>query len=219
MKEALERAKPEPMPARMRPMELPDREYPPFDEAGWLFENKYDGYRMLARIDGDNIQLFSHNLDSSLLNKRAESIVPTLSQIHHQVILDGELVVIDEDGLPTFALVHNFKKGVGTVEYYVFDALHVDGYNLTGTSGLSLWERKLVLREVLPEELTNVHYVDYVEEKGIEKYEEAKEFGIEGIVAKPASSLYFPGRTSPRWRKIRKNYIRDRFNLTSIYRE
>lgn len=78
MKEASERAKPEPMPSRMRPMELPDREYAPFDKAGWFFEFKYDGYRMLARIDGDNIQLFSHNLDTSLLDQRVASIVSSL---------------------------------------------------------------------------------------------------------------------------------------------
>lgn len=127
--------------------------------------------------------------------------------------------MVDEDGLPTFGLVHLYKKGVGTPCYYVFDVLYADGHNLTGTTGLPLVERKAVLKDILPDDLVNVHYVDHLERKGIEKYEEAKELGIEGIVAKGATSLYFPGRTSPRWRKIRKNYIRRHFDLTPIYRE
>jgi bifunctional non-homologous end joining protein LigD len=103
----------------------------PFNDKGWLFEVKWDGYRALAFIDHGKVQLKSRS--DHLWNGKFPSLVENLKKIHSQVILDGELVVLDEKGKSEFQLMQNYQReGKGNLIYYVFDLLYYKGEDLQG---------------------------------------------------------------------------------------
>ena len=172
----------------------------PFDDSNWVFENKYDGYRALAVINADNVELFSRNQLSFTTNFKP--IAEALKKIAHTTILDGEVVVENSSGHSDFQLLQNYiKTGKGTLKYYVFDILSLDGNDITN---LPLLQRKELLRLLLKKEkLTNIMYSEHVKEKGIEYFELAEKNQTEGIIAKKAASPYRFGQRSDEWLKIK----------------
>lgn len=170
----------------------------PFDESGWLFEIKWDGFRAIAEVENGKVNLYSRNLLS--FNKQFEAIVEELKKIEDTVILDGEIVVLDKDGKPSFQLLQNYQRtGEGNLIYYVFDLLYADGQNLIEEP---LLERKNKLKKVLPK-LNLVKISDHIVEKGIEFFKAAEKQGLEGIMAKDSASPYRQGKRTKEWLKIK----------------
>ena len=179
-----------------------------FTRPGWVFEIKYDGYRVIAAREGGEGVLWSRNgNDLTATFPEIARAVRGLPCDH--VIVDGEVVVHDAEGLPSFARLQ--KRGRlqnhadiqrASVELparmYVFDLLAVGGLDLRG---LPLLARKEVLREVLPP-AGPLHYCDHIAEAGETMYEHAIRMRLEGVVAKRADSIYVSARSGS-WMKIR----------------
>lgn len=172
----------------------------PFDNSDWIFENKYDGYRTLAVINEDDVQLFSRNKISFTNNFKP--ISEDLKKISHNVVLDGEVVVENESGRSDFQLLQNYlKTGKGNIKYHVFDILNLDGND---TTNLTLLERKELLKMLLSKfKFSNTFYSDHIPEKGIDFFELAAKNKMEGIIAKKANSTYTVGKRSGDWLKIK----------------
>ncbi|MGM8363571.1 DNA ligase D [Flavobacterium sp. ARAG 55.4] len=172
----------------------------PFDDEDWVFENKYDGYRTIAVINSDEINLWSRNQLS--FNENFETLIPELKKIEHTVVLDGEVVVENNEGKASFQLLQNYlKTGTGNLKYYVFDILNLDG---NSTLKLNLLERKELLKILLDKhKLSHVFYSEHTAGNGIKEFERAIKNKIEGIIAKKADSIYLSGKRSNDWLKIK----------------
>jgi bifunctional non-homologous end joining protein LigD len=169
-----------------------------FDRDDWLFEIKWDGYRAMAEVNGNKVDVYSRNLIS--FNDRYPAIREALKELGMKAVLDGEIVCVDENGMASFQLLQQHQRtGEGTLIYYVFDILYLDGYDLTE---LPLWRRKEILQQALPEHDT-IRYSDHVEENGIDLYEAAQRQGLEGIIAKNMNSPYRIDARSKEWLKIK----------------
>jgi bifunctional non-homologous end joining protein LigD len=94
------------MPTNVRPM-LATLVHQPFDRRGWLFEFKWDGYRTIAEVDKGQVRLNSRNGLS--FTKRYWPITAALQKLEHQAVLDGEVVVLDEKGHPSFEGLQNYR--------------------------------------------------------------------------------------------------------------
>lgn len=171
----------------------------PFNNKEWLFEIKWDGFRALAYADEGKITLASRSQHS--FNSKFPLIVEDLKKIPGQVILDGEIVILDAKGKSHFQLMQNYQTNTeGTLLYYVFDMLYKDGQDLRE---LPLIERKQQLKAFLDGlSLTRANYSDHIEEKGIPFFKAAKKNHLEGIVAKKISSTYQSKRSTD-WLKIK----------------
>lgn len=172
----------------------------PFDDPDWIFEHKYDGYRAVAVINPNDVQLYSRN--ALLFTDDFKPIAEALRKIPHAAVLDGEVVVENAAGRSDFQMLQNYlKTGKGKLRYYVFDLLSLDG---TDTTGLTLLERKELLRLLLKKQkLTNVFFSGHVREKGVSLLEEAAKSKAEGIIAKKADSAYSTGQRTNDWLKIK----------------
>ena len=169
-----------------------------FNKADWIYELKWDGYRALANIAGGKVDLYSRNGIS--FKQKFSSVYQNLKTIPHDVILDGEIVALDEDGLPKFQNLQNYQSNpVGELRYYVFDLLYLNGHNMMH---LPLLERKSLIEDVI-EDVPQVFYCDHVDTMGKIFYEKTVEAGMEGVIAKKADSQYIPGSRSADWLKIK----------------
>ncbi len=170
----------------------------PFDKEGWYFEIKWDGYRAIAECLHGAVRLYSRNNQS--FAGHYPLIVQELKKIPFEVVLDGEVVVLDKNGRSDFGALQNYRRAPGgNLVYYVFDILHFEGHDLTG---LPLYKRKELLKQVLPE-LERVKLNWHIENNGIEFYRGAEDLGLEGVVAKDSGSPYITGGRSWYWRKIK----------------
>ncbi len=197
-----------PIPSTIHPMlaTLVDK---PFDNADWLFEIKWDGYRSVAFLDDGKARLVSRN------QNEMTSQYPELRDLPEYVrartaILDGEIVALDEAGHPSFSLMQQ-RTGISgsgrrvkasdrsvPIAYYVFDLLYLDGYDL---SRVDLEKRKELLAGIIAGSAL-VRYSDHHLEQGTALYEAAKQQGLEGIVAKRRNSCYEQKR-SREWLKMK----------------
>lgn len=185
------------MPRQVKPM-LATLVEEPFDRAGWLFEIKWDGYRAVAEVSPEGVSLYSRNHKS--FEHKFTPIVESLRGLAHEAVLDGEVVVIDEQGRSDFQLLQNYQTtGVGRLRYYVFDLLYLDGRDLRG---LPLGERKALLGKVIAG-LPDVLLSEHVEEHGAAFFQAAAAQGLEGIIAKNGSSPYREGERCLDWLKLK----------------
>jgi bifunctional non-homologous end joining protein LigD len=185
------------MPRKVKPM-LATPVDRPFDRPGWLFEIKWDGWRVLAEIEDGRINLYSRA--SLSYNERFPALVQSLQSFKHDALLDGEVVVVDQKGQPNLQLLQHYTKNPqGQLVYYVFDLLYLDGEDLRDRP---LWRRKEMLKPLLRGQ-ARVLYCDHIEEKGKAFFEEVRKRGLEGMVGKRAASLYQSGRRGPNWLKIK----------------
>ncbi len=186
-----------PMPHAIRPM-LAAVAKEPFDHPDWIFEVKWDGYRAIAEIRDNDVSLYSRNLIS--LNKKFGPVVQALQSFRDDAILDGEIVVVDDQGRPDFELLQDYRSsGRGHLVYYVFDLLYFHGHDLTD---LPLLSRKKLLKQVLPT-APELRFSEHVTNEGILFFNAAREKGIEGVMAKDSQSVYLPGMRSRQWLKIK----------------
>jgi bifunctional non-homologous end joining protein LigD len=170
----------------------------PFDRRGWLFEVKWDGYRAIAEVGTNGVELYSRN-DKSFAERFAP-IVESLKKLKHEAILDGEIVAVDEEGISSFQLLQNYQKtGKGNLHYFVFDLLSLDSRDLRA---LPLEDRKRLLAKTV-KGLARVSYSEHILESGIAFFEAAEAKGLEGIIAKNASSTYREGMRGHDWLKIK----------------
>jgi bifunctional non-homologous end joining protein LigD len=186
------------MPAWIAPMlaKLVDA---PFNDENWLFEIKWDGYRVLSFVDKAKVQLYSRNKNS--FNSLFPSVVEELKNLNAQVILDGEVVVVDKNGKSSFEQLASFQRNqTGALTYFIFDILFYDGQDLRS---LPLMERKERLKKLLANfNSLQIRYNDHVEEKGIEFFKKAVKSKLEGIIGKNKQSVYVSKRSSE-WVKIK----------------
>lgn len=169
-----------------------------FNKANWIYELKWDGYRALANIHNGKVDLYSRNGIS--FKVKFKELYEQLKLIPHDVILDGEIVALDEDGKPVFQKLQNYRNDPsGELRYYVFDLLYLNGHNIMD---LPLTERKSLLPQVI-EDIPQVYYCDHVESMAKAFFEQAVEMGMEGVIAKKADSKYSPGARSDKWLKIK----------------
>jgi bifunctional non-homologous end joining protein LigD len=192
-----------PMPRLVRPM-LATLIKEPFDDEEWIFEVKWDGYRAMAEIRNGKVSLYSRNLHS--LDEKFAPIRDTLRKLTFEALLDGEIVVVDDEGYPDFQMLQDYRKSrKGHLIYYVFDLLHLGGHDLTN---LPLIRRKELLRKVLPS-LPGIRFTDHIGKDGIAFFNVVREKGLEGIVAKNSGSVYRTGKRSLQWLKVKTRDTQD----------
>ena len=173
----------------------------------WLFEIKYDGYRVVSFLNNDKVQMFtrSHIDYTAKFPTLAESLLKYFK--NHQVVLDGEVVCFDKTGKSDFGMLQNaIKENDTNMSYVVFDILEYDGKDLRD---LELIERKNLLSKLFNQASDNLVLSQYVINKGKQCYNFAKKKNLEGIVAKKINSKYIGKRTMD-WLKI-KCYFRQEF--------
>jgi bifunctional non-homologous end joining protein LigD len=180
-----------------------------FTREGWIFELKYDGVRALVSVAGDAVRI-SGRRGGDETSRYPEAAAIRAGIRAGQAIVDGELVVLDADGRPSFERLQQ-RIGVSRetdvrrvaaehpVTYVAFDLLQLDGRDLLTTE---LRIRKKTLRETIVDS-PNILYAEHVERDGVALFEEARTSGIEGIIGKRADSIYRPGVRSPDWVKIK----------------
>ncbi|HEX6133591.1 MAG TPA: DNA ligase D [Longimicrobiales bacterium] len=186
----------------------------PFDDDGWVFELKYDGYRVLGARQARGVALRSRNGND--MTRALPEIADALARLPYgDFIVDGEVVVHDEAGLPSFQRLQKRARLTRSLDIqraaaelpatlYVFDLLAFAGRDLRG---LPLTERKALLRDLLPS--TGVlRYSDHIVGRGKAFFELAESMQLEGIMGKRADSPYRAGR-SREWVKIRASRVDD----------
>jgi bifunctional non-homologous end joining protein LigD len=170
----------------------------PFDHPDWIFETKWDGYRAIAEIERGRVRLYSRYGQS--FAERYTTVVESLRDLGHNAVLDGEVVVFDEQGRSQFQLLQSYQNAQrGRLVYCVFDLLHLDGRDLTS---LPLIKRKKVLRKLL-KNLPHVMYSEHIATTGEAFFKATVELGLEGMMAKYAVSTYKPGLRSRDWLKVK----------------
>jgi bifunctional non-homologous end joining protein LigD len=193
-----------PMPGFIEPMAatLADR---PFRDEDWLFEVKWDGYRLQAVVRDGKVRTFTRS------GKDGEAYFPRLlappSWIDaREAIVDGEVVAVGDDGLPDFSLLQERlgrKSPAGGpaagLVYQAFDLLHLDGRSLLR---VPLEDRKRLLRSVVRED-SRVRFSGHVETEGVAFLEACAAQGLEGAIAKHRRSVYEPGTRSRAWLKLK----------------
>ena len=174
--------------------------------AGWIHEIKYDGYRIGCRIRNGRATLISRN--GKDWTAAFPEIVAAAADLPVQdALIDGEIAIVLPDGRTSFQLLQNAFRGErsegrqrGTLMYFAFDLLRLDGERLTGRP---LVERKKRLKALLARrgggrqrqgEGGRIRYADHVEGDGDAFYDQARRLGLEGIISKRASEPYRPGR-------------------------
>jgi len=180
----------------------------PFSGEGWLFEVKYDGFRVLAAKEGAEASLrYRRGLDATALYPEVAQALRALPL--ERAILDGELVVLDAGGRPSFQALQKralLSKSADVARaakarpasFFAFDLLAFGDLDLRP---LPLRERKALLARILPR-AGPLRYADHVDERGEDFFREARARGLEGVVAKKADSRYRAGRSGA-WLKVR----------------
>jgi bifunctional non-homologous end joining protein LigD len=168
----------------------------PFDRAGWVYEEKYDGIRALAYRERGVVRLVSRNLIDR--TDGFPQVVAALEKLPDgDFMLDGELVALDETGVSRFQL---WQQGA-SVRFAVFDCLQRDGKPLLERP---LSERRTALEALVPARgVGALMRARRLDGDGVAAYRLAKQSGWEGIIAKDAASPYEPGRRSPFWLKVK----------------
>jgi bifunctional non-homologous end joining protein LigD len=171
----------------------------PFDRPGWVFEIKWDGYRIIAEVDKGRVQLYSRN--GLLFTERYDAVAAALAKMPHQAVLDGEVVVLDDKGHASFEALQNYRNHGpgGHLVYQVFDILYLDGHDLRS---LPLIRRKDILGQILPA-LPGLAFCDHIQEHGLAFFDAVAKAGIEGMIAKDGASKYLAGRRSNSWLKVK----------------
>jgi bifunctional non-homologous end joining protein LigD len=170
----------------------------PFDEEGWIYEVKWDGYRAIAFVKQDTVTLKSRN-DKSF-DEKFYPIHKALQELNINAVLDGEVVVVNDKGLTDFGKLQNWRSEAdGELKYYLFDLLWLNGYSLME---LPLTDRRSLLKElILPNETVLIS--ENFDATGTEFFSLAEKMRLEGIIAKKANSIYSPGMRSREWLKIK----------------
>jgi bifunctional non-homologous end joining protein LigD len=173
----------------------------PFDDKDWLFEIKWDGYRAISEIRNNKILLYSRK--GLNFQPTYPVVVNQLNTIKEEVVLDGEIVVLNDEGKPDFQLLQHYSENKNRpIQYCVFDLLELNGQD---TTKLPLSDRKELLKEIIPPDDPVLKYSDHIIAEGKSFFKVSTEKNLEGIMAKKIDSKYFPGRRTTEWLKIKNH--------------
>lgn len=172
----------------------------PFDDKDWLFEIKWDGYRAITEKNKNNIALYSRN--GITFEYTYPIVVNQLKLIEEDVVLDGEIVVLNDEGHPSFQLLQHYSENADRpIQYQIFDLLELNGHD---TTGLTLVQRKELLQQIIPENEV-IKYSDHVFEHGKSFFTVSTDRNLEGIIAKKINSKYYTGKRTAEWLKIKNH--------------
>ncbi len=197
----------------------------PFSKQGWLYELKYDGYRLItvksppgdeeaARRDRRGARFyFRSGLEATVSYPDLARAVAALP--YERLVLDGEVTILDEEGRPDFHRLQQRGRLSRPADaeraavrmpatYFVFDLLGFEDFDLRP---LTVVQRKRLLRQLLPA-AGPLRFADHVEARGEDFYRAVTEMGLEGMVAKKADAPYTGGRSN-RWLKVRTDRVGD----------
>lgn len=197
MKQLLQKGNRSPFPTDIMPMlaTLVDK---PFDDAGWVYEIKWDGYRALGYRNKNIADLRSRNNKS--FNEKFYPVYDALKNWDINGVVDGEIIVVNDKGVPDFSDLQAWRSEAdGQLAFYLFDILWLDGISVME---LPLTERREILRSIIPADGI-IKLSENFEATGSEFYQLADKMGLEGIMAKKASSLYTPDLRTKEWLKIK----------------
>ncbi|WP_316822973.1 DNA ligase D [Pedobacter gandavensis] len=199
VKALLKKGKKSKIPIGIKPM-LASLVDEPFNNAGWIYEVKWDGYRALGfSLKNGDVQLLSRN--NKQFNKKFYPIFELMQSWKIDIVVDGEILILNEIGISNFEDLQNWKtEADAKLIYYVFDLIWFEGKDLTG---LPLAERQAILARVLPQHDDRIRISKVFKGKGGEFFEAATRIGLEGIIAKKADSVYQPNMRSSDWLKIK----------------
>ena len=184
----------------------------PFSDDAWLFEIKYDGYRLIADKRDRIVSLrYRSGLDATAVFPEIASAIRRLP--YDQFVIDGEVVVLDSDGTPSFHLLQqrgrlSNRRDIARAAARLpatFFGFDLPGFNGFDIRSVPLLERKLVLGEVMPR-LGPLRFVDHFVGIGEALLEQAEAMQLEGVMAKRTDSKYVGGR-SDLWLKIRTQHV------------
>jgi bifunctional non-homologous end joining protein LigD len=184
----------------------------PFDDPDWLFEVKWDGFRVEAALGGGEVRLWTRG-EKDAAGYFGDVLAPPSWIKAADAIVDGEVIALDRHGEPDFALLQSRIRGRGrpadpaggaaasgsSFVYEVFDLLHLDGRSLLDEP---LLERRRLLASVLRAD-PRVRMSEHIVGDGIAFFEAARRRRLEGIMAKDARSPYTPGARSKAWQKVK----------------
>ena len=172
----------------------------PFDRKGWVYEEKYDGYRIMAYKEGRKVQLFSRNdIDRAARYPQIADAIRALRPA--TLVLDGEAVVFDRTSVSRFQLL---QRGAADSVFVVFDCLFLNGKDLR-REPLSVRRaslEKMLSPSVLSSSGSILRLSQRLAESGLAAYKAATQKGLEGLIAKDLSSSYVESR-SDRWQKVK----------------
>src|SRR6201997_2554249 len=184
------------LPKRLQPM-LATLTDAPFDDPDWAFEDKYDGFRMIAEIKNGTVALYSRN--GKIISRSYIEVAKALESVEADAVIDGELVAIGKDGVSHFQLLQNALRHEAKLLYCAFDLMFADREDLRK---LPLLERKMRLKAILPRDKL-IAFSRHREASGTRFFAEAERKGLEGIMAKRADSPYASGSRTADWLKIK----------------
>jgi len=191
-----------PFPTTLTPM-LTEGSRHAFNDPEWVYEPKWDGFRVVALIRNHAVRLLSRNLHSFTGTFRP--VTDALREFPTTLVLDGEVVVLNEQGLPDFEALQQWLRPhrhmPGPVTYMVFDCLYVNGHSVLRRG---LEDRQAVLRALrpalAPETVRITEALSGMDGRLV--FRECARLGLEGVVAKRRASLYRPGVRTRDWMKI-----------------
>jgi bifunctional non-homologous end joining protein LigD len=166
----------------------------------WLHEIKHDGYRTICVVDQGAVSIYTRRG----LNwaDRMPSIARALSALKvRSAVIDGEAIVIGEDGLSDFFTLHAAlaRRNAPRAMLVAFDLLHLDGEDMRGRE---LEDRRAVLEAVVRKRAPWIQFSESIEGNGSKVWRRACGMGLEGIISKRRGSRYFSGKTDA-WRKTK----------------
>ena len=169
--------------------------------ADWSYELKLDGYRSLVMKHNQRVTLFSRRGKS--LNTKVPTIATAFSFLPEETIVDGELVVLDDTGRPSFSALQNSRFTPDALYFYVFDLLVLRGRDLRK---LPLRDRRRLLeRDALKGRRDPVRLSVSFNASASDLIAAAKKAGLEGVIAKRTDSRYETGERSGAWIKYKTN--------------
>jgi len=200
---------------RTQPLALAMVVEAPPDGDEWLHEIKHDGYRIVARIEEGDVQLVSRN--GKDWTKEFPQVARAVGRLPAgTALLDGEVAAVLPNGATSFqALQRRASDQAAPLVYFIFDLLHLDGWDLRD---VRLEQRKEVLRRLLESAPETLRFSDHVRGQGREFFDKAREAGLEGVVSKRAAAPYRAGRGGD-WRKAKcrlsQEFVIGGFTLSS----
>ncbi|MDQ9169344.1 DNA ligase D [Oxalobacteraceae bacterium R-40] len=170
-------------------------------QGDWIYEIKYDGYRILARIESGRVQLMTR--DGKDWTARLPRQVEALQELGlKNAWLDGEIVVLDGHGIPSFQQLQNAfdAKSTAKVIFFAFDLLYLDGYDLRNVPLLQ--RRGLLERALAKADQEHIRYSAPLHEPAEKLLDSACQLSMEGIIGKLSDSIY-TGKRSADWIKLK----------------
>jgi bifunctional non-homologous end joining protein LigD len=193
---------PRPAPQDLAPMLATHGSVAKLKAAQWAFEGKWDGYRLLVDADHGKVGLRARSgRDVTGEYPQLQSVAAELAD--HHLLLDGEVVALDDSGVPSFGEMQNRARST-RVEFWAFDLLYVDGRPLLN---VKFRDRRKLLETLAAG--TNLIVPEQIPAEGAEALACARERGWEGVVAKKWDSTYQPGNRSASWIKDKIWYTQE----------